>query len=143
MEQRGGLEGGWWVAVRWRLEYFHCHCLLVCLDTVTYLSSVSCRSTSMLSASENDLSVRSHARVCSNPFADECLVCGVDADTVRRSSIFCVLYVGACEFFVRHLKCINLISFSGFRACSAVCFVPKTNFELNLNYLIPSVIRTR
>jgi hypothetical protein len=62
----------------------------------------------MLSASENDLSVRSHARVMS---ADESKVCGVDARIVRLSSLLCVLYVGACAFFVRHLKCVKVINF--------------------------------
>jgi hypothetical protein len=39
------------------------------------------------------------------------LMSGVDARTVRRSSILRVLYVDACAFFVRHLKCIKVISF--------------------------------
>jgi len=36
MEQRGGLEGGWWVAVRWPLEYgIHSLSLLVFLGSCT------------------------------------------------------------------------------------------------------------
>ena len=67
--------------------------------------------------------------------ADGCKVCGVDARTVRLSSLLCVLYVGACAFFVRHLKCIKVISFQVFVPVQLyVSYQKKFGTEFKLPY---------